>query len=149
MMESFHRYRALCAADRWLVIEAAIFLTAARVGIAAVRFSVLRSALDRVPRVFTPKSSVQPPSGVARPGWAVAAVSRRLPFRATCLIESLAVDAMIRRRGYVSEIRFGVRPPDAGALAAHAWVECEGAVVFGSLDDYSVLSTRSAIDVSE
>ena len=54
---------------------------------------------------------------------------------------------MLRRRGYTSEIRFGVRPPSGGVLAGHAWVEHEGAVVFGALHElaeYSMLSARDA-----
>ena len=143
MIESFHRYRALSAADRWLVIEAAVLLSTVRLGIAGLRFSVLRSALDLLSGV-PPNHHGKPSPAVERLAWALAAASRRLPFRSTCLVESLAVDAMMRRRGYASEIRFGVRPPSAGVLAGHAWVECDGAVVFGALQDYSVLSTRDA-----
>ena len=146
MMKSLHRYRALSAADRWLVIEAAVLLAAVRLGIAGVRVSVLRPALNRSLRVITPRRVGKPVPPVSRLGWAVAAASRHLPFRSTCLVESLAADAMLRRRGYASEIRFGVRPPRGGALAGHAWVEHDGAVVFGALAElaeYSVLSTRA------
>ena len=147
MMESFHRYRALGAADRWLVIEAASLLAIVRLGIAALRFSVLRRSLDHMLPAIPAKSSGKRTSSVDRLAWSVAAASRRLPFRSNCLIESLAVDAMMRRRGHASEIRFGVRPPNAGVLTAHAWVECEGAIVFGSLQDYSALSTGHASHV--
>ena len=74
-------------------------------------------------------------------------MARYLPFPTTCLTNSLVVDGMLRRRGYASEIRFGVRPPEGGALAAHAWVEHDGRVVFGETQDfgqYSVLSARDA-----
>jgi hypothetical protein len=146
MMKSLHRYRALSAADRWLVLEAATLLAVARLGIAGFPFSSVRRALDRGAWTFDPRRHL-PASPVARIGWAVTAAARRLPFRSTCLIESLAADAMLRRRGYASEIRFGVRPPTGGELAAHAWVEHDGAVVFGALDEltaYSVLSARDA-----
>ena len=145
MVKSLHRYRALSAADRWLVIEAAVLLAAVRLGVIGVRVSVLRRALDRSLRLIAPHSAGRPVPPVSRLGWAVAAASRHLPFRSTCLVESLAVDAMLRRRGYASEIRFGVRPPREGVLAGHAWVEHEGDVVFGALTElaeYSVLSTR-------
>jgi hypothetical protein len=147
MMKSLHRYRALSAADRWLVIEAAVLLAAVRLGIAGVRISVLRPALHRSLRVITPHWGGKRVPSVSRLAWSVAAASRHLPFRSTCLVESLAADAMLRRRGYASEIRFGVRPPRGGALAGHAWVEHDGAVVFGALAElaeYSVLSTRAA-----
>ena len=141
-METLHRYRALSAADRWLIIEAAVLLSTVQLGLAGLQFSVLRRVLDRLLCAVPPRH--RGTLTVERFAWAVAAASRRLPFRSTCLVESLAVDAMMRRRGYASKIRFGVRPPNAGVLAGHAWVECDGAVVFGSLQDYSVLSTRDA-----
>lgn len=145
-MESLLRYRALGAADRSLVVEAAILLAVARIGLAAVHFPVLRCALDRAVRIFGHPGD-QSVSPVPRLTWAVAAVARRRPFRSTCLVEALAVDAMLRRRGYASEIRFGVRPPGGGELAGHAWVEHDGRVVsgaLGDLDEYSVLSARGA-----
>jgi len=147
MMESLHRYRALSAADRWLVIEAAMLLAVVRLGIAGVRFSVLRRALDRAARGVMRARSAATPRDVGRVAWSVAAVTRRLPFRSTCLVESLAVDAMLRRRSVASEIRFGVRPPGGGALSAHAWVEHRGAVVFGArpdMSDYAVLVPQDA-----
>lgn len=147
MMQSLHRYCALGAADQSLVLEAAMLLVAARLGIIALRFSALRRALGRGVRMMGSSPARTPALPVARVGWAIAAAARRLPFRSTCLLESLAADAMLRRRGYASEIRFGVRPPSGGQLAAHAWVEHEGAVVFGAVHEqpgYSVLSTRDA-----
>ena len=147
MMESLNRYRALTADDRWLIVEAAMLLAVARLGIVGMRFSVLRRALDRAGRIHRRRPRGTPESSVARLGWAVAAVARRAPFRTTCLVESLAADAMLRRRGYASEIRFGVRPPSRGAITAHAWVEHEGAVVFGAVNElaeYSVLSMPDA-----
>jgi hypothetical protein len=50
---------------------------------------------------------------------------------------------MLRRRGCACDVRFGVRRADRHALAAHAWVEYQGSVVYGSFDclaEYSVLS---------
>jgi hypothetical protein len=55
---------------------------------------------------------------------------------------------MLRYRGHASEIRFGVRPPEAGstALQAHAWIEHAGLVVLGEIgqSDYRVM-TRTSI----
>ncbi len=65
----------------------------------------------------------------ARIGWAVTRAARYGLFRPKCLVRSLAVQRMLRRRGIeASELRIGVRL-DQGALAAHAWVELGGAVV--------------------
>ncbi|OFW26916.1 MAG: hypothetical protein A3H97_21950 [Acidobacteria bacterium RIFCSPLOWO2_02_FULL_65_29] len=77
--------------------------------------------------------------------WAMSAVARQFPAFRTCLVEALAVHAMLRRRGLPSEMRLGVRTPgsQAASLVAHAWVECDGVVVVGNdrdLPQYAVLS---------
>ena len=46
----------------------------------------------------------------------------------TCLAESLALWWLLGREGIVSDLRVGVRK-DGPKFEAHAWVECEGAVL--------------------
>lgn len=116
-----------------------------RAGLIALRFSTLHRWSRTAASVLhtTPSCS----ETVARVVWAVAAVARRSPIHSTCLSESLVVDAMLRRRTYLSDIRFGVRPPGGGRLTAHAWVEHDGLVVFGGrpeLAGYAALSARGA-----
>ncbi|PZU13687.1 MAG: lasso peptide biosynthesis B2 protein, partial [Citromicrobium sp.] len=55
----------------------------------------------------------------------VSAVALRLPGRTSCLIEALAVEAMLRRRGHECELRLGVPRASAAhaGFAAHAWIE--------------------------
>jgi hypothetical protein len=53
---------------------------------------------------------------------------------------------MLVRRGYLSDLRIGVLPRRAGdaqPLQSHAWMECEGTVLIGELDnlgEYAVLT---------
>ena len=66
-------------------------------------------------------------------GWSVTRAARYGFFRPQCLVRSLAMQRMLRRRGIdSSELRIGVRMEE-GALAAHAWVEVGGAVIGDSL----------------
>ncbi|GAC1658447.1 MAG: hypothetical protein NVS9B1_18350 [Candidatus Dormibacteraceae bacterium] len=58
------------------------------------------------------------PSAVVR---AVVAAARRVPY-STCLVEALATQAMLGRRGIGSRVRLGVARAGAG-LEAHAWLE--------------------------
>lgn len=127
--------------------EATIAAVIVRLGICAVRYPVLRKTIDRCVRMLTRVPSTSTPDEVTRIAWSVAAVTRRLPFHSTCLVQSLAVDAMLRRRGVPSAICLGVQPPSGGTLAAHAWVEHDGQVVFGArpdLAEYQVLARQSA-----
>src|SRR4029079_10626244 len=86
---------------------------------------------------------------VDRTTWAVSAVADRSPVSMTCLVRALAADAILRRHGFASQLRIGVRHHDGASsrpLDSHAWVECDDRIVIGQLDDlgdYTVLSSRA------
>lgn len=62
-------------------------------------------------------------------GWAVTRAASYGAFRPQCLVRSLAIQRMLRRRGIAgSTIRIGVRLRD-GEFNAHAWVELGGLVI--------------------
>jgi hypothetical protein len=109
-------------------------------------FATTRRLLNRYASGGRAHAGLQADRAVRRIAWAVTAAARRLPSRTTCLVEALAADAMLRRRGFASTLRIGVREPAAAVpLDAHAWVECEGSVVIGelaNLSDYVVFSER-------
>ena len=130
LIAAWERFRALNARDRALALEATVVLVLAWVGLRIVSFCLLRRFLHRC--LWFGSFERAP---LDRIGWAVTAVARRSPVRITCLAKALAADAMLRRDGRVSELRFGVRRPRHGALEAHAWVECEGCIVVGHLDE--------------
>jgi hypothetical protein len=66
-----------------------------------------------------------------------AAAYRLLPFKATCLRESLVLYALLRRRGEVPRLCVGVKK-DGIQLSAHAWIACDGFET--SLDEATVLA---------
>lgn len=63
-------------------------------------------------------------------GWAVRAVSRRVP-KASCLTQALAARILLARNGHGSVVRIGVAKDEAGAFAAHAWTEVDGVIIVG------------------
>ena len=73
---------------------------------------------------------------------AIRSATARLPFKPSCLVQSLAAASMLRRRGLAHHLHIGARmDPD---FQAHAWVEASGTIVAGEGDvgSYSVLLTR-------
>ncbi len=61
--------------------------------------------------------------------WAVTRAAAYGLFRPRCLVRSLAIQRMLRRRGVrAGSLAIGVRLRD-GAFEAHAWVELDGAVI--------------------
>ena len=123
-LPEIRRLSALSARDWQLLIEATVLA----VGIeGALRVLPLRRVVGWCQRSRT----------VARP-WLGATLDaltpaarwpyRVLPWPSTCLRRSLVLTALLRRRGLPATVRFGVRR-QAGPLLAHAWVECDGALV--------------------
>lgn len=56
-------------------------------------------------------------------GWSVTRAARYVPFRAVCLPQAIAAQAMLNRRRIASVMHFGVaKLPDEG-LSAHAWLD--------------------------
>lgn len=133
------KFRRLNAVERELVLEAAVLLVWIRVALHVLPFPTLRHRLDRRPPA--------PHRSVAEITWALSATARRLPGT-TCLVEALTVHTMLRRHGHVPAMKLGVRDfgvsgAAAVSIDAHAWVECDGVVVAGTVDklaDYAVLS---------
>ena len=130
----WRRFRRLSAADRALLAEALPLLICVQAGLHVVPFASLRRRLERR------RLSVEHP--VDRIVWAVRAITRRLPGT-TCLTQALVAHSMLRRHGHAPALRIGVRQPKSPTLDAHAWVECDGAIVIGTIDtlaDYAILS---------
>ena len=112
-------------------IEAAVFL-------AWARWSLARRSFRDVQRAWLKSQS---PADVASPGreceqaailgQLTKRVARSLPLHCNCLVQSLALTAMLRRRGIMVDLCIGVRRNGGSEqqIAAHAWVECQGEVV--------------------
>jgi hypothetical protein len=140
-MTLWHKLRTLSAADRRLLAEAGLLLVLTRIGLWLLPYQTLRRVLDRA----RPSGREPPREFPNCVSWAVAAVARRLPGM-TCLVQSLTAHALLQRRGYRADLRIGVQARGSNSarpLEAHAWVECEGRVVVGEvqdLADYAVLT---------
>jgi hypothetical protein len=144
MTATLTRFFALAAGDRRLVTEAAARLALARFEL-RVRPATARRRLRDGSR-SQPSADHPPDPRVDRILWAVESVARRSKST-TCLIQALAADAMLRRRGFASRIRVGVKPRQVGtdALEAHAWIECDGgAARVGAPGDPAVYARLSS-----
>jgi hypothetical protein len=150
----WRRFRSLSSRDRRLVLEAALLLSIVRIGLRIFTFRRLRQLLSWYAPHVDPADSQQATRASHPPGrvtWAVSAAARNRESPVTCLVKALATDTMLRRQGITSQLRFGVRSGGEGArpLTAHAWVECDGIVVFGEINElptYSVLSPSGSSD---
>jgi hypothetical protein len=63
--------------------------------------------------------------------WAVDAAARRVPWKAVCFQQGLALHWMLRLRGVPSVLRYGIAHAPDG-LTAHVWVTVDDRIVIGA-----------------
>ena len=139
MIALYRKFTSLDRLDRRLVLEAAAVMAFVWTGLRLLRFPTLRRLLDRYAATSSPlHAGTSPSRTIGKVRWAITAVAVRIPS-ATCLVQALAADAILRRRGLAPELHIGVRARATSGIPieAHAWVECDGSVAIGSIGDLS------------
>jgi hypothetical protein len=58
-------------------------------------------------------------------------LAKRLPWRTDCLVQALAGQSMLTRRGLASEVLVGTAKHSDGTFEAHAWLSCRDATILG------------------
>lgn len=119
-LESFSKFLACSRAERRLLLTAAFLLPMLAAAVRVVGLARVLGWLAGEP-AETRQSNAEPPRLAAL----VNAAANHLPIACSCLTRSLLLDWMLRRRGFASELRIGVRLVD-DSLRAHAWVELNG-----------------------
>jgi hypothetical protein len=109
-------------AARLILVEAILYLLAARLALRVFSFSRLTSELERRGK----RPELQGSARIRARGRvrdAVCRVARRFPNRTTCLHRAIATQLMLRRRGVRATLYYGAaRLPHRG-LTTHAWVQ--------------------------
>lgn len=119
-----------------IVLRAAVLLALTCAGLRLFGFQAVIARILRLHPLPGPLPGRASSSGMEearRYALLLGAVSRRWPFRARCLSQSVALWWLLRRSGTDSVLHIGVRK-NAAALDAHAWVECSGTVLNDTSD---------------
>lgn len=66
----------------------------------------------------------------AKPSYVISCIAARLPWRSDRLVQALAGQGRLRRRGIGSQISIGVDRA-AGAFIAHAWLMQDDRILIG------------------
>jgi hypothetical protein len=132
------RFAQVGSRRRALLVEAVVWLLAARLALAFIPFPRLARRLG----AFVPphearaaQTSSAPGAEAARQaeeiGWAVTRAARYVPFKAVCLPQAMAARVMLKRRGVASVLHFGAAKGTDKPLDAHAWLDAAGVEVTG------------------
>ena len=68
---------------------------------------------------------------VNRVAFAIPRVGQRVPWRADCLVQALAAQHWLGRRGVATTLVIGVDKPGPADFAAHAWLMADDRIVTG------------------
>ncbi|TVQ67788.1 MAG: lasso peptide biosynthesis B2 protein [Balneolaceae bacterium] len=144
------RYLRKPRAERRMIREALLLSASTRFVILFLPFRVLRrlmkaqqadpKSIDSGAREVRPAEVTDPQT--RRVVLCVRAVSRRVPWKATCLVEAASTRIMLHRLGIASTLWLGVQKQTDGKMHPHAWVTSGGEVVIGGgeLRKYTAVS---------
>ena len=145
-MEQVYKFFALSAAERGILISAALRLVTTRLAVAVLPLRILFRPLPwETSSVKDPQAGDAglPPERIA---WAVHVASRYLPGTRNCLVRALTVQLLLVRDGYPACLCLGVARDEDGEFKAHAWVKCGGKILIGAagMSQYAPLQFMEA-----
>jgi hypothetical protein len=112
--------------DNALLVEAVAALLAAW---AAVRFLPFRRAIVFGSRAL---GSLAPAVDANAIGRSIVVAGKWVPWRAVCFQQGLALQWMLRRRGFDARLHYGVGYAGSAELQAHVWVTVGDEIVIGA-----------------
>jgi asparagine synthase (glutamine-hydrolysing) len=136
-VDLIRRFAGLGLSRQMLVVEAILTLAVAA---AAIAFAPYRRAVKFGSRPLAANRG-DDVEGIV---WSVNAASTRVPWRAMCFERGLALQWMLRRRGYDAKLVYGARMKDQSGLDAHVWVTLNDRILIGGeeAETYGSLATH-------
>ena len=145
-LNSFRRFHAKSWTERRRLVEAALLLTLMRAAVFLFSFQRIASWLRLVQRSGPSPTRPINDDVAAEIGRSVVTAAARIPW-STCLTQTLATAAMLRRRSIPSTLYLGIAK-DKNGICAHAWIRC-GDVILTGAKGHERFAIISSFTVSE
>jgi len=133
--------------QRRALVEAGCLLSVARFAVSFIPFRWIVAFLGRYRTESPAEDQPRHLPAIRQVFWAIRVMSRNLPWKNTCLVQAMAGQWMLRRRGVPGTLYLGLaRDQESGELLAHAWLRSGQKMVTGgnSLDrGYTVVGSFS------
>jgi hypothetical protein len=130
------KWLRLPIAEQWYIFKIALLFGIVRLGMFVFSLRQLQLAAGRFAALPCSTSRCEPDER-KRILWATSRLGAHFLADRSCLTEALTVQLLFWRRGYPADLRIGVAKQQNGKLIAHAWVESDGKVVIGNIDELS------------
>lgn len=135
------RFIQIAPQERNLFLKTYILLTFVRFGLVWRSFNRLRTLLEQIsrphPTAAAPVDLIGQRQLVVRVQWAVNACCKFMPGSVKCLAKALTMKTLLDQHNCPAQLLIGVDKNSVNQLEAHAWIEYEGHVVMGQLNDLS------------
>jgi hypothetical protein len=131
-MKSLKRWFRLTGEDQRLLVSSLLLQASIRVGLWLTPFS----KVQRLAIGWAPRKERAGPGNEKRVVWAIDRTSPMVPS-CTCFVRALAAQVLFQRRGFETDLRVGVAKEPNGRLKGHAWLEKNGEVLIGGMEDLS------------
>jgi hypothetical protein len=126
-------FLSISAGDKFRLLLSIVLLPVVSVGINIFSFSRVRTVLLWTAGVGS--TLIRGTPTPVRIAWAVKIADRQLPSNRTCLVRSLTGETILRLYDFSPDHRIGVDKGADGTVKAHSWLEHEGRILIGELDD--------------
>jgi len=133
-MWSLRKFTRLSGAERRVLIEALTLSAGVRLGLKLFPLRTVRRWLRRLGEGNDRRCPESEPRTIERIVWAVQATNRGTPG-ATCLVQAMTGQVLLRRRGIPASVQIGVTKDGVEGFQAHAWLESDGTVLIGGSED--------------
>src|SRR5271170_3918616 len=134
MIGGFRKFVRLSRADRRAVIEAATVCAVTKLLLVTMPYRIVDSLTAEISRGAGDRSLEFNREEIDRLIRAVNAAGRFIPGAKNCLVRAISAKVILGRRGYSTNVRFGVKKQEGGTIGAHAWLEGGGRVVIGGFE---------------
>lgn len=144
---AFRAFLSSSPGDQARLSASAVLLVALSAGFAVGSFSRIRRYLLWVCDTISPIVLGNPTAG--RVASAVDVADRLVPGDRTCLMRSLTAEALLRLYAYTPEHRIGVTKETDDEMKAHSWLELQGDVLIGGLEDLSQYQPLPSLEMGD
>lgn len=137
------KFARLTFAEKLLLLEAAMFMALVRPVILLLPFRKIAPLLGyerfESPHEISPAQVFK----ARQIGWAVVTMSYHTFWQATCLVQAVAAQLMLKWRGISGTVYLGTIKDKENNLLAHAWIRCGSEILTGASGNkqYNVIAT--------
>ncbi len=130
-IKCFYKLLNLPIGEKYLLFQAGVLLCTSRLALSLLPFQTWKSWLlstSNTPIKNTHSYSMETIV------WAIQVANRFIP-NSTCLVQAMALHALLKKYHYPSEIQIGVKKNTEGNFEAHAWVTSLDQIRIGITQD--------------